>query len=157
MSKVDLCPMEIRDIPQCLDILAEAWDAEYAQFAEHDLRDMFVGHRKPPFYYVSRVAGEVTGLAGKAASGVDWGVFEVFHVAVRKAFRRQGLGRLLVERCLKDIDSLDGVTLITTDNPHFYQGFAFVALDENLRCAGTPNTLMRRQSATQRREIAEPR
>lgn len=148
--------MRPEQLPQCLRVISESWDAETAQQAQDDLRNMFHKPRLAPFYYVHLgPGGDVDGLSGYIASWMNTGVLDLIWTAVRPKVRKQGIGARLVERCLTDADVLDCAVILTTYVPEFYRPFEFECLDADLRCAGRPNVLMRRRCRSHRHQMRE--
>lgn len=130
MSNLTIRAMTPADLPALLEIASEAWGRLTGQTAQPDFCEMFSGSAWRPHYYVAVVEDEVVGMIGWKTSWLCYGIYDLFWLAVRKNYRKKGIGRKLVERCLFDLKALADVVMLVTNVPDFYSknwGFRLVA------------------------------
>ncbi|MFA4942581.1 MAG: GNAT family N-acetyltransferase [Patescibacteria group bacterium] len=118
-------------------LIARAFsDNKYRVKAQKEIEAMFLNHAVKPKYIVAEEKGEILGLAGFSQSWMDYGIYEIFWVAVDPRYQKRGTGKSLVEEVVRIIKKKKGVSLIllTTEYPAFYKkvmGFKiFVKLSE---------------------------
>lgn len=114
------------DLPAVLQIAAEGWGRGTAQRAQPDFCEMFGSGWRPHYYVAEDDAGDIVGMIGWKSSWLCYGIYDLFWLAVRKARRREGFGRRLVQRCLDDLAPTADVVMLTTNVPDFYvKGWGF--------------------------------
>ena len=109
------------DIPSCLVIIREGWDKFIAQTATPDLSDMFSSAAWRPHFYVAVDDNDVVGLVGYNVAWLAHGVYSLTWLGVTKEKRGEGIGTMLVERCLADLRPIGNALILVTDVPDYYR------------------------------------
>lgn len=129
---ITIRPMLQGDIPQCLLVASECWSKFTAQCAYPDFLEMFSAAAFRPFYYVAVEEEKVVGMVGYNTSWLSYGIYNMFWLGVRPAYRKQGIATKLMNRCLEDLLPIADVIMGVTDIPEFYHrwGFKTISLIE---------------------------
>jgi ribosomal protein S18 acetylase RimI-like enzyme len=112
------------EVVKASEIIARAFSNKtYKIKAQKEIEAMFLNHAVKPKYLVAEEKGEILGLAGFSQSWMDWGIYEIFWVAVDTPYQRQGVGKTLVAEVVRMIKKQKGACLIllTTKHSAFYQ------------------------------------
>ncbi len=118
-------PLERADIPQCLIVAAEAWGKHTAHVGQPDFNDAFAGGSCRPFFYVAESDGQIVGMGCHNVTWAAYGLYGLAWIAVRKAYRGQGIGKAIVERCLDDLRPVADAVMLLTSIPSFYCRWGF--------------------------------
>lgn len=104
-----------------------------ARFGD-ELMSSFMAYPHRPFVYVAVDKGEVVGCASFLQNFISWASFSITWVNVAPHRQRQGIGKLLVDRCLHDLRSEADIVLLSTASPAYYAdhwGFEELRLIDN--------------------------
>lgn len=121
IPSINIRPMRIEDIPQCLACARDGWDRSTAAHAFDELNaGLSTAIARPTFYVAEGEDSKIAGMAGYATAWLDCDTFALCWVCVRLGQRNQGIGRMLVDRCLQDLLLIARSVVLTTDVPEFY-------------------------------------
>ncbi|MDO8499841.1 MAG: GNAT family N-acetyltransferase [bacterium] len=126
--------MRLRALKQSeIEEAARIVGANYSEAFRHstakEMRQMFLSGAIKPYYLVAIDRGRIVGLGGFIQSWMDYSVYELFWINVRKEFQRKGVGTVIVVELLKIIKKKQGaLVLLSTLKPKFYYQFGFKKL-----------------------------
>lgn len=124
---MEIREIEKRDVWACTNIVAENWGAVVADRFWDEVQHAWLhGFKWPPRYYVAEEGGVILGFAGMMESWLMHGVWDLIWINVRKEHQGRGVGKLLTERRLHEIDRLKGSAInLMTQKPEFFERFGF--------------------------------
>jgi hypothetical protein len=114
-------PLEARDLVGCIDLVRQAYGIPYARYAEIELNQALAASAPKPFFIVHATDDLVTGFAGYCPSGLDFAIWSLIWVNTRPGWRRRGIGRVLVQRCLSDMTAIASTAILATTIPDWYE------------------------------------
>lgn len=126
------------DVPDCLYIVQCNWGHASARLCDCELSQSFGSGIWQPVYYVAEEDGYLVGLAGYGVSWLNYGVYDISRLDVDSSYRKQGIGRALMNRCIDDIRNVGSLIMLSTTIPEYYQRFGFVSCFKH-----TNDTIMR--------------
>lgn len=109
------------DIPSCLHIVNENWGQTISQSCHIEFGQAFGNAVWKPIFYVVEIDQTVVGMAGYAVSWMNYGIYDITWVNVDPLFQRNGIGKMLVSRCIDDIKAIGSLIMISTDIPDYYK------------------------------------
>lgn len=108
------------DIPELLHIIKQAWGEETARSAHVEFNESFSNAVWKPVGYVVSNQGCLYGCATYTASWLNYGIYDLAWVCIHEKYQGQGIGKLLVNKCLEDIKAVGTLVALTTDKPEYY-------------------------------------
>ncbi len=122
----DIRSIHQTDVDSCYLIVNANWGETVAHRFLSEVSQVWTDMLEPPLYYVATVDGSVVGFGGIIRSWIMFGVWDVTWVNIKKEFQNEGLGKALIEYCLKEILTCNGkVVNLMTKSPDFFNHFGF--------------------------------
>lgn len=109
-----------QDLEALVSIVSRNWDRETARSVIIELDQAFRPHDWRPVLYVAEWDGVVVGSAAFIASWMYYGIYELTWVNVHPDFRKRGIGKALVDRCISGIRPLGHLVMCSTHIPEYY-------------------------------------
>ena len=98
-----------------------------------EMKSMFSNAAIRPVYYVAEDRGKIVGFIGFTQSWMDYNVYEIFWVNVLPDRQREGIGKKLVAKAIKEIKKQDSHIIQLTARSHnakyYKQHFGFRTLE----------------------------
>jgi N-acetylglutamate synthase-like GNAT family acetyltransferase len=129
------------DLPELCQIVSRNYDRETAEHFFDEANLSFSTRLGRPQFYTAVEGGRLLGCAGYGPSWLTYGVYSLFWVNVPPDWRLKGIGKQLVQRCLRDLTSRADVVVLATTVPDFYWrnwGFTTILESDMSKC----NTIM---------------
>ena len=129
--------LQKKDIRSAAKIVGLNYSLEYERKSTLELKDMFGHSAIKPVYYVAEDKKKIVDFAGFIQSWMDYNIYQIFWVNVLPEKQRQGIGKELVARIIKEIRKKKDAQLIlltadgNTKNEKYYQkyfGFKTIGL-----------------------------
>lgn len=120
--------MERSDLDACRAIVELNWGSEIAAQAYDEMEEMFISVQKwPPHYFVVTDAdNRVVGFAGYKAAWLMSRTYELIWINIHPDHQSKGLGKMLTDHRLEEIERLDGsLVLLMTQKPSYFEQFGF--------------------------------
>lgn len=89
---------------------------------------MFTGHWLKPTYIVAEEHGKIIGFGGSSESWMDTSVAELFWINVVKNNQRNGAGKRIVAKIIRELKRKYRTILLSTTIPRFYAQFGFKSI-----------------------------
>ncbi|MES2213457.1 MAG: GNAT family N-acetyltransferase [Patescibacteria group bacterium] len=125
--------LQKKDITQAATIVGKNYNKKYQRSATLELKDMFGKSQVTPIYFVAEEKGKILGFAGFSQSWMDYSIWTIFWVNVLPNLQKQGIGKLLVDRVIKEIRKKKNAKLIllSAKIPDYYvKHFDFKTIDK---------------------------
>lgn len=117
------------DIPALAHIVAANYSRAIAESFVDEMVMTFAPYPYRPFFYTAIHEGEAVGCAGYVANWLAYGTFTLSWVNVAKRLQGNGIGRMLVDRCLHDLAAKASFVILATSVPDFYaKNWGFVKI-----------------------------
>ena len=85
-------------------IVGKNYSRKFESLAREEMEDMFnKGGGPRPIYFIAEEHGKIIGVAGYIQSWMDYNVYQIFWVNVAPGHQRKGIGKMLMERLIKEI------------------------------------------------------
>ena len=91
------------DIRQASAIVGKNYSKKWQKTSAAELASMFSNAAVRPVYYVAEEGNTIIGLIGFTQSWMDYNIYQIFWVNVDPARQKQGIGKILVARAIKEI------------------------------------------------------
>lgn len=124
--------MSVQDIDACHRITRQNWNEEIAYQARQEMAAMFSEEYGRPHFFVAQHSrsNSIMGYAGMRPSWIMSGVFEFIWINVDINYRKSGVGKVLTDRRLKEVEWRGGsMVMLMTQSPQFFRKFGFVGID----------------------------
>lgn len=119
------------DVPTLARIVSENYSRAFAEYFVPECGCSFTTYPWKPHFYTAISDGVIVGCACYVASWISWGTYSLAWVNTSRFYRRLGVGRALVDRCLNDISSIGSLVTLSTSVPDFYErNWGFKTLQE---------------------------
>ena len=96
-------PIERHEVPTAVEIITENFGNEWDQLAMEDIMAMWDDIHLRPIWYGAFMDGVLLGIIGLVPAWVDYNFFQGQWLCVRKAYQKQGLGKLLMNHLIEEI------------------------------------------------------
>lgn len=104
--------LQKKDIHQAATIVGKNYNKKYQRSSTLELKDMFGKSQVTPIYFVAEEKGKILGFAGFSQSWMDYSIWTIFWVNVLPNLQKQGIGKQLVVRVIKEIKKKKDAKLI---------------------------------------------
>jgi ribosomal protein S18 acetylase RimI-like enzyme len=101
-----------KDIPQAASIVGKNYSKKWEKTSTMELHSMFSNAAIKPVYWVAEDKEKIIGFAGCIQSWMDYNIYQIFWVNVLPEYQRQGIGKKLVGKLIREIKKKKGVHLI---------------------------------------------
>lgn len=108
------------DIPDLARIVSQNYSKETAEHFVPEVELSFASVPFRPWFYTAEIHGEIVGCGGYGVSWLAYGAFSLFWINVAGWSRHRGIGRTIVEQCLRDLESRATLVILATSVPEFY-------------------------------------
>lgn len=125
--------LQKKDITQAAAIVGKNYNKKYQKSSALELKDMFGKSQVTPIYFVAEEKDKILGFAGFSQSWMDYSIWTIFWVNVLPNLQKQGIGKQLVARVIKEIKKRKNAKLIllSAKIPDYYvRHFGFKTIDK---------------------------
>lgn len=108
------------DIPALARIVSQNYTKETAEHFVPEIELSFAPVAFRPWFYTAETNGLIVGCGGYVTSWVSYGAFTLCWVNVDPATRLKGIGKAIVDQCLRDLADRANIVILATSVPDFY-------------------------------------